>query len=240
MRLRARPTPQWYDQDDLGIRSQLELHWRAQDLGVRPLTGQQLLAFARDSTSTGLDHAGNAYTAPPGYATWAIVDGRCHIRLNYGSSREDWRYSWHLPPSVGMIGYVELIDRGTAGDAVLHAGAGTTDTSSLTLRKAAGGAWELAIRTAGGLSVSTAGSSTTGDRVRLYWVLTPDGQMQLSRATGDGEMAAGTEVTGLTLPAAWEEPEIRMGHMTLAGSGRIDLRTVKLAAWAPPAPEEAI
>lgn len=224
-------TPQRFDQ--LSRRSRHAFHWRASELSLVPLTNQSVV-FARDSTAPGVGSDGAATVAPHNEPAWAIVDGLACLRLNHGGEREDYRCGFRLRPALGQIGYVELIDRGTAGDAVLHIGGGSTDDPSLTIRQTGGGAWEAAIRTAGGLDVSTAGSSASGDRVRLYWVLTPDGQMQLSRAVGDGDFAAGSEVTDLTLPTAWEEPEIRMGYLTLGGSGRIDLRAVKIAAWAPP------
>jgi hypothetical protein len=229
MRLRTRLMPQGYDQ--LVYRSRLAFHWRAEDLAVNPLTGQGA-TFARLSTTTGLDRHGTVFTVGWGHPAWAIVDGRTHMRLNYGAIREDWRAPMSLRPTHGMVGYLDLVDRDTAGDAVLHLGAGTTDTASVTVRQAAGGAWEVAVRHNGGLAVATATpTSTSGQRVRLYWVLTPTGSLQLQTRIGDGEWIAGDEVTGLSLPAAYAAPELRIGHITLGGSGKIDLRAVKLAIY---------
>lgn len=233
MSVRGRALPQPFDQ--LVIRSRMAFHWRAEDLALQALT-RQTLTFSRASTSTGLDRNGVAYTAGRHQTAWAIVDGRAYHRTGFGGTAETWRYSLDLRSGEGMVAYAELIDRGMGDEWLLHIGGGSTDDPSLTVRRTAGGAWELLVRHTGGLATATAPTtSTTGDRVAVFWVLTPDGAMQLRVAKNwdgdrpeDGDFAAGTEITGMTLPAAWEEPEIR-----LVPGGSADVRTAKLTAYRP-------
>lgn len=231
MSVRTRAVPQTFDQTV--IRSRLAYHWRAEDLALQALT-RQALTFSRASTSTGLDRAGTSYTAGHHQPAWAIVDGRAFHRVGFGGTAETWQYAWDLAPGAGMVGYIDLVDRGMVDGWPLHIGAGSTGTSSLTVRQVTGGAWELALRHGAGLAVATASPTTTaGDRVGLFWTLTPAGAMQLRVATGwtgdqpaAGDYTTGTEVDGFTLPATWAEPDLRLGV-----SGQADIRRVKLAIY---------